>query len=214
MPIQYKVAAIGTWRSGSTWMYNALRLITEYEVQLDASTNWKKCHSQKIKTYRNYVFKTHGFTNHSGPLLEKSNFVFLSYRDPRDVVASMYRKFQREPSVEVAINAMKAYYDWKPHAHYLMKYERMINDRVSEINEMAKVLDIKVNAESIIEKIDGMEYTGPSTYDAKTGFHKGHITDGRHHSWDGIVPEDVINDIEDEFGDWMREEEYLTAHLD
>jgi hypothetical protein len=39
--------------------------------------------------------------------------------------------------------------------------------------------------------------------------HKNHITDGRHGSWDGYVPEELVREIENEFCEWLQSNGYV-----
>ena len=58
------------------------------------------------------------------------------------------------------------------------------------------------------------QFSKSTEYDAVNLLHKGHVTDGRHGSWDSVVPEEFVAAIEKEFGGWMAAYGYLPSTLE
>ena len=88
-------------RSGSTWLYNAARLLLRRAPQggADLSGGWIG-DWRRLPKRRRLLLKVHEFDPF---LAKKARLVLYSYRDLRDALASCRRKFDIEPSLEATI---------------------------------------------------------------------------------------------------------------
>ena len=109
-------------RSGSTWLYNPVRLLlcSNAVIESDFCCGWldDQAHLSEAR-YR--LLKVHEF---DGDLAEKSNRIFYSYRDIRDVVASSKRKFNYEPSIGMVDHLIATHARWEVVADYVMSLRR------------------------------------------------------------------------------------------
>lgn len=94
----YNVLCAGMTRSASTWLYNAARLLVSHSVDTDISYGWINDFKHLPPRY-NAVIKLHKY---EPELVRNSTHILYSYRDIRDVLASMKRVWNKEPSIETA----------------------------------------------------------------------------------------------------------------
>jgi hypothetical protein len=206
----------GMKRSGSTWLYNAVRGILKHAGVRDLQAGWIT-EKEKLLSHRNVVIKTHSF---DANLAAQSDVVLISHRDLRDVAASLHRKFKVAFSTEGVRETFDDYTKWKKFAAYDLPYEQLLIDKISELKKIAAVLKLaapsleKLPYETISNEIDAENFTEKRStterYDATNLLHEGHITDGRHGSWENLVPHELVAAIENEFRDWMLAEGYLA----
>jgi len=200
----------GMPRSGSTWLYNAVRLLLEYTGKLDIGAGW----ISDFNSFKNHdvvILKIHYF---EPVIANNATMILYSYRDIRDALASFKRKFGNEPSIEQARKFIHNDIQWREKASYIMKYEDMIAAQEETLRKIAGCLGItNANLMQIIEDITAMTYDKGEkrndVYNMENLLHKNHITDGRHGSWDGYVPEELIAQIENEFREWLHCNGYL-----
>ncbi len=206
----------GMTRSGSTWVYNAVRMLLEKAGCPDLAAGWI-AEKEKLLTHRNAVVKTHAFDD---GLAGGADVVLVSHRDLRDVVASLHRMFQMEVSVTTVRGAYLNYVKWAEIAAYDLHYEHLLTNKLSELRAIAAVLKLSpptlenLPYETILREIDRQAYTAERAtelgHDAVNLLHHGHITDGRHRSWENCVPGEIVASIEEEFRDWMVAKGYLA----
>lgn len=188
----YRVLVTGLSRSGSTWQYNAIKTILNFElgavtaVHSDAySLEFEKCLSEQV-----CVLKTHVFTPR---LLPSVDFVFTSHRDLRDVLLSSMQMFgsclgttgllrSREGSARAhdVAQRFQQYAHWIPFACYDMSYETMYADRAAEIVRLAAVLGFQRDleyAQKVVREIDAAASTATAKkgWDAESGFSASHV---------------------------------------
>ncbi len=203
------IVTAGMPRSGSTWLYNVIRLLMQ-ETSLDIGAGW----IGDFNTFKDHdivILKIHNFEE---VIAKKATYIFYSFRDIRDALASFKRKFNSEPSIEQARTYINHDALWKKCAHYSMRYETMIESQKSTISEIASILQIpNPNIPEIIENIRSMTY-GESTktngtYNLENLLHKGHITNGKHGSWYNDLPKELVIQIEEECSSWLQTNNYL-----
>ena len=114
------ILSAGMQRSGSTWLYNAARLLLSDDPQISKSLSccWVE-DLDKVPDEKYILIKIHEFESE---IVQKSNFVFYSYRDIRDSLASGVRKFSWVPTVEMAGHLIDQYKSWVEVSDYVMKY--------------------------------------------------------------------------------------------
>jgi hypothetical protein len=206
----------GMYRSGSTWLYNAARLILQHASVPDLGTGWI-AEKDAILQHQNALIKIHSY---DPGLAARADVVLTSHRDLRDVAASLFRKFKLEFSTKPILETMQDYSRWAKIAAYDVHYERLLVDKMAELQNVAAVLKLPPPAvatlplEKILSEIEGEQFTERRStaqrYDAVNLMHEDHVTDGRHGSWEGFVPDNIIRAIETEFAGWMRQKGYLA----
>lgn len=194
----------GMVRSGSTWMFNVLRTIMMQKHD-DVWAGWIGDYKDVANEHR--VIKTHKYLSE---LVDEADYVFYSFRDLRDVAASIKRKTGTLPTNEQLDRAIEMFYKWYEIANFSMRYEEMIRDDAVVIQKVANQLKHPVNSDEMIETLNGMQHAKPGQlYDKTNLYHPNHITDGRHHSWDGVLEPDYVQNIEKRYKQWLTKMGYL-----
>lgn len=202
------VLAAGMPRSASTWLYNAVRLLITSSPSMSRqfSCGWIG-DWRKLPKRRYMLLKIHGYNE---TLVNQSESIVYSYRDIRDVMASRLRKFGRAPSIEFADSLIRQYEQWMGVAEIVMRYESMLIDKESIINQLARLLDLQdIDSETLLERMRHLSYESPGSksavYHSTNLYHKGHITDGRPGSWKGILDVDFVKQVEERHLKWFEQ---------
>lgn len=197
------VVCAGMYRSGSTWLFNAVRIMVQRSIgPVGVATE-----PEEMVGFDNYVVKTHGFGEE---LYRRADVVLVSHRDLRDVVASCHRMFKMPLTIDTAREALGHYLAWLKYAKYDMRYETMMEDPAKEVERIAQSLGLVVDAPSIAMELSQLSFVLPSKrgHDKTTFLHPNHITNGKHGSWVGLLPTETANNITIEFSDWMKSNGY------
>ena len=203
-----KIVSAGMPRSGSTWLYNAIRLIAIENNIFGDSTPCGWCEDVDSNE-SSWLIKIHTFDS---LLSRNSDFIFYSYRDLRDALASNLRKFSTPIDISLVDTFIEWDNKWRKVADYSMKYEDMLKNPEQEIKNIGKLLGYSGNAHVIIDAIKKLNYDSNGsrneTYNEKNLFHKNHITDGRIGSWKGQIEPELLIEIEDRYKDWFLNNGY------
>jgi len=207
----------GMYRSGSTWLYNAMRHTLEAAGVKNLAAGWAS-EKAKLLTHENALVKIHEF---DPALASRDNVVLVSHRDLRDVAASLTRKFKKPATIETVREGLDAYTKWAAVAAYDLRYETLLRDKESELRRIARCLRIpaavvdQLPYEAILKKIESEKFSEERStgegFDSVNLLHEGHMTDGRHGSWKETLPAELVTEIETEFGQWLTERRYPTA---
>ncbi len=211
------VASAGMPRSGSTWLYNATRLLLDSGTE-EVCGYWKDefnpCRFlRSAGPGRVLLLKMHRYS----PSLQRSAATVLySFRDVRDVIASKKRlgggRFVRliEQTREYANDIHPK---WMAASDYAMRYEDMIAAPEQTVSGLAEALGVRdFDAQSISERINAMRYdssrnVGPK-HNMENLLHRNHVTDGRHGSWKDTIPEHMWPMHERIFKPWLEQNGY------
>lgn len=206
----------GMYRSGSTWLYNAVRLILEDAGAPDLAAGWAG-EKDRLITRRNVVIKIHAFDE---DLAARQIIALTSHRDLRDVAASLARKFKTGFSIATLRETVESHERWSRIAVFDLHYEDLLADKMRELQKVAAALRLppavleRLPYESILARIEGEKFTETRStsgrFDSVNLLHEGHITDGRHGSWEGTLPAGDVNAIEKEFRPWLVAKGYLA----
>ncbi len=206
----------GMPRSGSTWVFNAVRLLLQRAEVPDLAAGWiaERAH---LLAHDNSVIKIHSF---DVELAARADVVLTSHRDLRDVAASLQRKFKTGFSPRLIHEVFADYVQWSKIAAYDLHYEDLLLDNLSELKAIATVLKLpstttaQLPCAEVLQEIRKERFcenrSTTQRYDFINLLHDGHITDGRHGSWENFVPNDVVTAIENEFRDWMIAKGYIS----
>jgi hypothetical protein len=212
------ILSAGMERSASTWLYNVIRFLIKESNHYsnDIKFGWIDDISPYIDTMmvskKSLVIKVH---NYDEIIAEKSDLIFYSYRDLRDVLASLKRKFDTKPSFDLAESLIKRDQIWRDVANYSMRYENMLLDKENEIESIAYCLGINdVNPELVLSQINNLSYESSGQknkiYHKDNLFHKGHITDGREGSWSKELSAEFVAELVINHKEWFNENNYHT----
>jgi hypothetical protein len=201
----------GMPRSGSTWLFNAIRLIllSSSDIEKEYSGGWI---GDSLDFKRYVLIKIHGYDS---DLISHAKFVAYSYRDVRDAIASNFRKFNLEPTLKTASKWINAQEKWIGKSDVVVRYEDMIVDKLPIVNRLASKLNaVDIDANVIVKQLESLSYHsggGKSKicpHNKLNLYHKGHITDGRHGSWRETLAPALVKTIEDKHRLWFEKNNY------
>lgn len=196
------IVSAGMRRSGSTLLFNMLReiLVTKWKTRL--SSGWEGDFAS-LPNGSVYLIKTH---NLSRFLRWRARYCFFTYRDVRVAVVSDLRRFDRQITLESIRFMIRQYEIAKKTCKLIIKYEELIRDHVSFIHELSRILDIKVDSESIYHKTIELKPPHSGTgYSSVTLLHEGHLTHTKDHEWRQIIPSELQLKISEELSWWFSE---------
>jgi hypothetical protein len=197
-------------RSGSTWIFNAARevLTSDSAIAENFTCGWIG-DMDKMPDKPIMMLKVHDFDLR---LVKLASYIFYSFRDIRDALASHARCFGSIPSLEDADGARKNYDAWTQHAHYVVKYESMLEKKLNIIRDLAKAFGVaNIDEKEIMRRLDSLETSSKSNerYSQENLYHKNHITNGKHGSWHHEIDESLEARIVDAHRDWFIEHQYI-----
>jgi hypothetical protein len=205
------VIAAGMPRSASTWLYNAAQLVlsADPEIAGDLSVGWIR-DWEHLRDTRYRLIKVHDF---HPILVDRACFTLYSFRDLRDVLASMKRGLDREPSLKLADTLIRHYHQWREKADIVVRYETMLEAKESTIYALAGLFGISgIEPAAITKQLDSLAFRSKEqkshTYDKITLYHWNHITDGRHGSWADTLDSTLVKHIEKKYRSWFEANGY------
>lgn len=201
----------GMQRSGSTWLYNIIRLtlLASPSIKENLYSGWS---GNKIVPEKHILLKIHSFNKN---LVNLACFTAYSYRDIRDALASAKRKFNITPSMELCERWIVQHNEWIKKADIVMRYEDMLDNKLPIVNEIIDKLGIKeAISEEIIEQAKKLSHASEGQkkegkgYNLTNLYHPGHKTDGRHGSWKETLNPKLVSAIESKHYKWLKQYGY------
>ncbi len=201
------VLIAGIPRSGSTWMFNVVRLLLQKQGQL--TSGWIEDFDTTQLPQTTTLIKIHEFDN---SLSQQADFIFTSRRHLVEIAASITRMgwtTHNLQTIQFLESILSQHQNWASLSHYEMDYQNMVNDHAAEIINIAATLGIAVDQEEsqhIAKTISKLQHHGPAgTYNPDSLLHHNHVSD----STDSI-PEALIQTIETKFKPWLHRYGYKT----
>jgi len=208
------VVCAGVHRSGSTWLYNAVRLIlidSGKSVYGCFSTNYDPENEAEV-----HVVKTH---NNIKKLKENADFVFTCKRDLRDIVASAVRRGLIDESAAMPYLSQimeREYEPWKGRSDLEIVYEKLLKRKKPDyIKKLAEIMGIdNIDALEVFDKIESLPIPqSEEDFDEETQLHFGHITNGKYKTWKETLTEYTIVAIEVRYAGWLERNGYDSPHF-
>jgi hypothetical protein len=199
------ILSAGMPRSGSTWLFNAARLLLN-NAGRDVGSGWIGDWATLPKKMW-LLLKVHDYDPY---LVENARIILYSFRDLRDALASSKRKFGTEPTMAQSRHWLEADRQWRQQASFVLRYESMLTDATSLITDLTAALQLpEVDSQETLAQIARINTpNGGDAYDPETLLHPDHITDGRHGTWQDWLAPEFVRQIEEEFRDWFEENGY------
>ncbi len=180
------VLVAGMYRSGSTWLYNAVRLICEAAQPGATYTCWvDDFQIDAAQTAENIVVKLHD----PDELLASAAWrTFTSHRDLRDVAASaldMGVVGDTSSVMNYLARAVRDYNFWRMRSQLDADYETVANEPERVLRRIAVLLDLEINRKQLIAIIDTLDHlqvlpeAACDYHDRITLLHPTHRVDGR-----------------------------------
>lgn len=190
-------------RSGSTLIFNALRLLLESDPECDLQSAWVR-QARSLPRANTYLIKIHGMNVIDAWRASK---IVYSYRDPRVALVSMCRKFGGEPTIGSVRIWMRDFAFAQERADILIRYETMMKDVAATVEDLANLLGIEADAEKMADDLAKTLKSG-SAPDQKTLLHGDHATGTKDDDWRDYLPEELKAQISAEFGPWLEKHGY------
>ena len=198
--------SLGMERSGSTLLFNILRLICNQQSKAVCSS-W-------IGDFRNifeksdiYVIKSHKLYPQ---LLSDKTKLFYTFRDIRDVIVSL-QKLGSEVTYEKIKIMLKEYEKAKTFNALMIKYEDFVGNKDMWIQKIADKLlfDIEISKiKANLPKVEKVSKKGFETVNPITQMHQGHGTFVKKNEWKDRVDSKLIDKIYKKYDWWFIENQY------
>jgi len=173
------VVCAGLPRSGSTWVYNAARLILERAGEgavLGAWIDDLDPSGDAARTARHLVVKTHAY---DAALASSADAVLCTHRDLGEIAASMRRvgfAADEDDALDSIGAALEHARRWEAHAARSFSYDEIVSAPIRTVSRIARALSIELDAQGA----RGIECTIPrdtprgDAYDPVTLLHPNH----------------------------------------
>ena len=169
-----KILVNGCWRSGTTALYNLVRVIclehgTVYSCFED------QYNEEEAKKYDYEIVKVHKFRPH---WVGWSNCIFTIFREPNEVLNSMSR-FRKSGGRELdnsdALRGLAYWGHYQQYTNFSANYTQIAKGSHKLVSELSKQIGVKVYPPDIIET--WRKIKPPKTgFDPVTLLHSNHIT--------------------------------------
>ena len=199
-----RVVSAGIPRSGSTWLFNAVRLLLKSQ-NCDVYAAWIDEFDYEI-TADACVVKVHVPDTR---LASTADMILCSHRDLRDVVSSLRSMgwTDLQQMVATARNVREMHEFWSPRSALDLAYEDIKTRPSDALSALADALDIQLSEPQKRLIVSSMPSHAASRdqlgYDPVSLLHPGHITDGRPGRWKEQLPSAVANEIWADHSDWL-----------
>ena len=210
------IVAAGMPRSGSTWQFNALRLLLESSGQGIYSFWIEDWDSEKARHAQSLLVKIHEIS----PMLAWASWrCFTCHRDLRDIAVSA-ADLARADGYKVDIVPMmqetrKAHEFWRRVSVLDIPYEQVVADPEAILKELEAFIEIsiaEVEVQHICQSLkslsDGDAPSG-SPHNPVTLLHRKHFFDGTSGRYRGVLDDETEQRIIDENETWMSEFGYI-----
>jgi|GEM_PF-2676346 hypothetical protein len=208
----------GMSRSGSTWLYNALRLIlAEKHPRLYARWVENSSGAEAVAAAADAVLiKTHDPTRFWSA---RATMCFTCHRDLRDIAVSLRDMGWADDRREMLdwVDRIRRNHDfWAPRAVRDFAYDEILGRPVELLAEMAKLCSVELSTEqcaaisAALSRLDG-DRNSTAIHDPTTLMHPRHRFDGRANRFlDGLGAE-AAAEIALRHGDWLTRMGYDPA---
>ena len=206
------IVCAGMKRSGSTWLYNVVRLACANEgvtwAGFEDTFNPTRCEHRVVKTHKFAIEWVFG-----------ADKVFGSIRDLRDVAASAVRRGLVGPTPESVIRwllktAVDEHEAWEGYCDLIVRYEDMVADKAKAAAGVLDALGIKADVELLVKNVASLPKPGTKAANPITLLHHNHFTDGGTGTWDKTLSAEIVHAIEAVFGEWMEKRGYPLCEGD
>lgn len=200
------IYSAGMPRSGSTLLYNIIRLILSSKYSDKLSHGWIE-EVNEIPKGEVYLIKTH----HLNRMMTWRAFkTFYTFRDIRDVLVSRQKMFKKEPSIEIVRFYIQQDQIAKKYADKVFSYDLLTNETIKVTNEISESLQISVKSDQILKLLPNPASvsTLKSGHSKQTLLHKNHVTGTKKLEWKDVLSDNLIRQIHNEYDWWFLENGY------
>ncbi len=194
----------GMPRSGSTLVFNAMRLVLQADPACDLQSSWVR-NARHLPRANTYLIKTHGMN-----LIDawRASKIVYSYRDPRVALVSHSRKFGTTPSIEMVHQWMRDFNFAEQHAGLMFGYEDMVKDVPAVVHALADYAGCEVDSAEIADNVNLLVRQGDDQSEAVTLLHGSHRTGTKDDEWRLFLPQALQTQITNEYSPWLERHGY------
>jgi hypothetical protein len=201
-------------RSGSTWLFNGMRLALE-QAGVPHYAAWIVDYDAADPAPV-HVVKVHDVD----PLLARASGVFVSSRDLRDVIASLRLNdwIADDPAAVVDYRHLRLHHhgQYERRASHRVVYEQVRADKPGHLATLLAVLGVPGDAGRLhraIEALTVAEVSDDGRYDRKNLLLQNHIRNGGAGYYRDVLSPRTIAAIERHFGGWLCDHGYQVPEL-
>ncbi len=210
------ILCAGMTRSGSTWLYNTVRLLLELEYPGEVYGCWYNNYDPS-HVARYHVIKLHAPND---DLAEKAEKIVTSYRDLRDIAASAWIRnwaSTEEELFQFVVSAVNCHDYWVKHSGSNISYDKIVDQPLFVMQQIGKYIGLRPDLDfmSILIQIENLpaansvadqhnplileQYHHPVTL-----LHQQHRMNGTSGYYREVLRPDLIARIENSFEPWLR----------
>lgn len=202
----------GMPRSGSTWLYNAVRCLA-LRAGADVYGAWIQQYDPGNPASI-HVLKIHQFDDR---VARYGSRVFTSRRDLRDVAASLIRRKWNTPenvldSLDFCVTAHRL---WRRFTRHELVYEILHRFQLEEMAHLADLMGLDLAMDQVQEtkrEVAGLApEPGAPDGSPPTLLHRQHVLDGRSGYYGAVLSPELIETINTRYEDWLREFGYCAC---
>ena len=208
------ILCAGVPRSGSTWLYNAARLLLALPPLASESVygSWVE-HYDASNPAAMHVVKVH---EPDEALAWRAKIALTSRRDLRDIAASAWKRgwIADEASTLTFLDSVvRQHAFWQRRCGLEMVYERMRQDELGELRLVAAALGLAPGEDAlrtVAQRIEtlGHDDASDQPFDASNLMHKRHIMDGRVGYHAEALSADLLKTIHARYAGWLATHGY------
>lgn len=208
---QRVVLVAGMIRSGSTWLYNTVRMV----CAIGASTQgcWiDDFDPSSLSMEKWLVVKAH---IPDPRIAQRSDFIITCHRDLRDVAASaldMGWSASKAEVLELVASARSCDEFWSPMANLSIGYGDIAGQPAYAVAHIAESLSVEISPDEIrdiVTKVSQLKQpVDTGAYDKVTLLHSAHRFDGRSGRWRNTLDPTLASAIGTEHCDWLSRRRY------
>lgn len=197
------IICAGIPRSGSTWLYNAVRMI-HHNAGIQYQAGW-------IGEYQRggnapvHIIKVHEPTSR---FVGTQTIVLTTRRDLRSIARSLLRMgwaHTCDDTMSALARACEMHAYWNSRTSYEIAYEELLGNQALHIEAIARICGISMSrkgAMDIAEAVDGLVEPSSGGYDRETLLHPRHCSDKGDGPW-GSLAGALVSRIDRECGCWQ-----------
>lgn len=208
------ILCAGIPRSGSTWLYNAVRILLDACYATDVYGCWIADYDS-TRAAKFHVVKIH---EPNDGLALQARAIFTSHRDLRDIAASAWLKgwVKDEPSALQFIDWAVAFHSyWVGRGALDVSYKEINADPAGAIRKISARLGLESNTEltAVLKKLALLQHVdvGGERYHPETLIHPRHASrNGRSGYFTEVLPDATVRAIETKYRDWFSDDGFGT----
>lgn len=202
IPKHRHTIVVGMRSSGSTWLYNVVRLGFSQNINSGYGSD------PNFPSHLT-VIKKHDFSKN---YVDGKRFVIMSVRDPRDMAASAIRRNIASDSKSFLDIEYRNYMNWKPYVNMEIRYEDIVYQPVSLVEKILRAIGSEKDPVDVEKQVANLPL--PQHHDILTQLWHNHRTNGKVNSYMETFNGNTVSEIEKTHREFILATGYLPhEHL-